>query len=142
MRDWRRCTDCSGRACERDVATIWKFTICLRDCGLLRSRVLVGGNRFFLTEKLLASESGNDTFHVEKRCEKLCFVQVNVMGARGIAEGDFMRGYFKVAKRDGNTAANHGYTQGTSVQAGAYDGADQMMVVEAFAFAQVAAVVR
>jgi predicted dehydrogenase len=51
-----------------------------------------------------------------------------VMGALGMAEGDFHRGYLRVTARDGTRIANHDYTQGEQARRGHHYGADHMMV--------------
>ncbi len=57
-----------------------------------------------------------------------------VLGANGMAEGDFVRGYLKVTQRDGTVWANHDYTKGDKVRMGAHYGADHMMVEDITAF--------
>ena len=49
-----------------------------------------------------------------------------VMGARGMAEGDFVRGFLRVTARDGRRLADYDYTQGAATK-GAHYGADAMM---------------
>lgn len=56
-----------------------------------------------------------------------------IMGALGMAEGDFVRGYMKVTKRDGSVWADHDYSTGPQRE-GAHYGADAMMVDEVVAF--------
>jgi hypothetical protein len=51
-----------------------------------------------------------------------------VMGAKGMAEGDFMRGYLKVTRRDGTVFADHDYKSGERAKLGNHYGADNMMV--------------
>lgn len=51
-----------------------------------------------------------------------------VMGTHGMAEGDFVRGYLKVTRRDGSTYADHDYTKGDQARLGHHYGADHMMV--------------
>lgn len=51
-----------------------------------------------------------------------------VMGALGMAEGDFVRGYLKATARNGQVIADHDYTQGDPAQMSAHYGADHMMV--------------
>lgn len=51
-----------------------------------------------------------------------------VIGAKGMAEGDFMRGYLKVTRRDGTVFAEHDYTKGDQAKLGHHYGADHMMV--------------
>ena len=51
-----------------------------------------------------------------------------VMGARGMAEGDFMRGYLRITRRDGSRFADYDYTQGDLAAASGHYGADHMMV--------------
>jgi predicted dehydrogenase len=53
-----------------------------------------------------------------------------VMGALGMAEGDFVRGYLKVTARDGSVIADHDYTQMESEKRSAHYGADHMMVAD------------
>ena len=57
-----------------------------------------------------------------------------VMGAKGMAEGDFVRGFLKVTRRDGTIYADNDYTQGDKVQLGAHYGADHMMVSDLAAY--------
>lgn len=57
-----------------------------------------------------------------------------VMGALGMAEGDFVRGYLKATARDGSIIADHDYTQGDPAQLSAHYGADHMMVADIAAF--------
>jgi len=51
-----------------------------------------------------------------------------VMGAKGMAEGDFVRGFLKVTRRDGSVHTDEDYTQGDNAQLGAHYGADHLMV--------------
>ena len=51
-----------------------------------------------------------------------------VIGALGMAEGDFMRGFLKVTRRDGSVYADHDYTTGDKARLGHHYGADHMMV--------------
>lgn len=51
-----------------------------------------------------------------------------VMGALGMAEGDFVRGYLKTTLRNGQIIADHDYTKGDPAQMSAHYGADHMMV--------------
>ena len=53
-----------------------------------------------------------------------------VMGTHGMAEGDFVRGYLKVTKRDGTTAAAYDNTKGDPAKMSAHYGADHMMVAD------------
>lgn len=55
-----------------------------------------------------------------------------VMGAKGMAEGDFVRGYLRVTRRDGTRFSDHDYSGGA--QTGAHYGADQMMANELAAY--------
>lgn len=57
-----------------------------------------------------------------------------VMGAVGMAEGDFVRGNLKVTLRDGTLAADHDYTKMDAARASAHYGADHMMVAEIASF--------
>lgn len=57
-----------------------------------------------------------------------------VMGTHGMAEGDFVRGFLKVTKRDGTTAADHDYTKGDPAKLSAHYGADHMMVADIAGF--------
>ena len=57
-----------------------------------------------------------------------------VMGALGMAEGDFMRGYLKATARDGTVIAEHDYTQMEGARASAHYGADHMMIDDIAAF--------
>jgi len=53
-----------------------------------------------------------------------------VIGSHGMAEGDFVRGYLKVTRRDGSTFADHDYTKGPQASLSHHYGADHMMVAE------------
>lgn len=53
-----------------------------------------------------------------------------VMGALGMAEGDFVRGYLKVTARDGTVIADHDYTKMDAAKRSAHYGADHMMVAD------------
>ena len=53
-----------------------------------------------------------------------------VMGALGMAEGDFVRGYLKVMARDGTVIADHDYTKMDAAKRSAHYGADHMMVAD------------
>lgn len=57
-----------------------------------------------------------------------------VMGALGMAEGDFVRGHLKATARDGTVLADHDYTQMDAARASAHYGADHMMVDDIVAF--------
>lgn len=57
-----------------------------------------------------------------------------VMGALGMAEGDFVRGYLKATARDGELIADHDYTKGDPAKMSAHYGADHMMVSDIAAF--------
>lgn len=51
-----------------------------------------------------------------------------VMGTHGMAEGDFVRGYLKVTRRNGNVVLNKDYNQVDKIHLSAHYGADHMMV--------------
>lgn len=57
-----------------------------------------------------------------------------VMGAKAMAEGDFMRGYLKITRRDSSIYAEHDYTQGEQARLGHHYGADHMMVEDIVAY--------
>ena len=57
-----------------------------------------------------------------------------VMGALGMAEGDFVRGCLKATARDGTVIADHDYTQMDAARASSHYGADHMMVDDIAAF--------
>ena len=83
---------------------------------------------------ILDYESGaSATFHtnlnVPDETRHFC-----VLGAMGMAEGDFVRGYLKVTQRDGNVWANHDYTKGANKKTGAHYGADEMMAEDVTAY--------
>lgn len=50
-----------------------------------------------------------------------------VIGAQGMAEGDFHRGFLKVTARDGRVLADHDYTQGEQAALSHHYGADHLM---------------
>ena len=70
-----------------------------------------------------ASMSFHTNLNVPDEHRRFC-----VMGALGMAEGDFHRGFLKVTARDGSEIANHDYTQGDPARASAHYGADHMMI--------------
>jgi predicted dehydrogenase len=53
-----------------------------------------------------------------------------VIGTHGMAEGDFVRGYLKITRRDGTVFADHDYTSGDQAARSAHYGADHLMVAE------------
>lgn len=57
-----------------------------------------------------------------------------IMGAKGMAEGDFVHGYLKATARDGTILADHDYTKGEPARMSAHYGADHMMVADIAAF--------
>ena len=57
-----------------------------------------------------------------------------VMGALGMAEGDFVRGFLRITRRDGTRYADHDYAKGDQARLGHHYGADHMMVEDIFAF--------
>jgi predicted dehydrogenase len=57
-----------------------------------------------------------------------------VIGALGMAEGDFYRGFLKATARDGSIISEQDYTQGDASRASAHYGADHMMVDDIAAF--------
>ncbi len=57
-----------------------------------------------------------------------------IMGALGMAEGDFVRGHLKATARDGAVLADHDYTQMDAGRASAHYGADHMMIDDIVAF--------
>ena len=57
-----------------------------------------------------------------------------VIGALGMAEGDFVRGSLKATARDGTVIADHDYTQMEAERASSHYGADHMMVDDIAAF--------
>lgn len=59
-----------------------------------------------------------------------------VMGAKGMAEGDFVRGFLKVTARNGKVLSDHDYTAKDATRVGAHYGADQMMIDNIVAFLQ------
>lgn len=76
-----------------------------------------------------ASLSFHTNLNVPDEHRRFC-----VMGALGMAEGDFVRGYLKATTRDGSVIADHDYTQMDSARASAHYGADHMMVDDIVAF--------
>lgn len=83
---------------------------------------------------ILEYESGaSATFHtnlnVPDETRHFC-----VLGATGMAEGDFVRGYLKVTRRDGSVWADHDYTKGDVARLGAHYGADHKMAEDIAAY--------
>jgi len=57
-----------------------------------------------------------------------------VIGALGMAEGDFHRSFLRITRRDGKRFAEHDYTKGDQVALGHHYGADHMMVHDIVAY--------
>ncbi len=57
-----------------------------------------------------------------------------IMGTHGMAEGDFVRGFLKVTRRDGTVFADHDYTAGDHPATGNHYGADNLMCRDIAAF--------
>ncbi len=57
-----------------------------------------------------------------------------VIGTQGMAEGDFVRGYLNITRRDGTQYANHDYTSGDKTVQSAHYGADHMMIADIVAY--------
>ncbi|WP_422048449.1 Gfo/Idh/MocA family protein [Shimia sp.] len=76
-----------------------------------------------------ASMSFHTNINVPDEHRRFC-----VMGALGMIEGDFMRGFVRATARDGTVIADHDYTQMEAARASAHYGADHMMVDEIVAF--------
>jgi predicted dehydrogenase len=57
-----------------------------------------------------------------------------IMGTHGMAEGDFVRGFLKVTRRDGSVFADHDYTAGDHPATGNHYGADNLMCRDIAAF--------
>ena len=76
-----------------------------------------------------ASMSFHTNLNVPDEHRRFC-----VIGALGMAEGDFVRGYLKATLRDGTVIADHDYTTMDQKFASAHYGADHMMVADIAAF--------
>ncbi len=76
-----------------------------------------------------ASMSFHTNLNVPDEHRRFC-----VIGAAGMAEGDFVRGYLRVTRRDGSRFADHDYTRGDPKMRSAHYGADHMMVADIAAF--------
>ena len=76
-----------------------------------------------------ASMSFHTNINVPDEHRRFC-----VMGALGMIEGDFMRGFVRATARDGSVIADHDYTQMEAARASAHYGADHMMVDDIVAF--------
>lgn len=92
------------------------------------------GNIIDFQTALLEYETGSSlAFHtnlnVPDEHRRFC-----VMGAKGMAEGDFVRGFLKVTRRDGSVFADIDYSQGDQAQIGAHYGADHLMVDDLAAY--------
>lgn len=57
-----------------------------------------------------------------------------IMGTHGMAEGDFVRGFLKITRRDGSVFADHDYTKGDHPATGNHYGADNLMCRDIVAF--------
>ena len=57
-----------------------------------------------------------------------------IMGARGMAKGDFLRGFLKITRRDGSVYADKDYTSNDYDQRGSHYGADHMMIDDIVSF--------
>jgi predicted dehydrogenase len=51
-----------------------------------------------------------------------------IIGTHGMAEGDFVRGYLRITRRDGTIWADHDYTSGDQPGTGSHYGADTLMM--------------
>lgn len=83
---------------------------------------------------LLEFETGASmTFHtnlnVPDEHRRFC-----VMGAKGMAEGDFVRGNLKVTRRDGSIYMDQDYTQGGNADLKGHYGADDQMAADLAAY--------
>jgi predicted dehydrogenase len=83
---------------------------------------------------LLEYETGASmTFHtnlnVPDEHRRFC-----VIGAMGMAEGDFMRGNLKITRRDGSVCTDRDYTEGGTVALAGHYGADDQMAADLSAF--------
>jgi predicted dehydrogenase len=92
------------------------------------------GNIIDFQTAILNYESGSSlAFHtnlnVPDEHRRFC-----IIGTHGMAEGDFVRGYLKVTKRDGSVAFEADYTKQDRARASAHYGADHMMVEDIVAF--------
>ncbi len=76
-----------------------------------------------------ASLSFHTNLNVPDEHRRFC-----VIGRAGMAEGDFVRGYLRVTRRDGSRFADHDYTRGDPKMRSAHYGADHMMVADIAAF--------
>ena len=76
-----------------------------------------------------ASMSFHTNINVPDEHRRFC-----IIGAKGMAEGDFVRGYLKVTRRDGSVFADHDYSNGTLAEKSAHYGADHLMVQDIVAF--------
>ncbi|WP_371168969.1 Gfo/Idh/MocA family protein [Aliiroseovarius sp. 2305UL8-7] len=76
-----------------------------------------------------ASMSFHTNLNVPDEHRRFC-----VIGALGMAEGDFVRGYLKATLRDGTVIADHDYSNMDQKFASAHYGADHMMVADIAAF--------
>lgn len=76
-----------------------------------------------------ASMSFHTNINVPDEHRRFC-----VMGALGMIEGDFMRGFVRATARDGSVIADHDYTKMEAARASAHYGADHMMVDDIVAF--------
>jgi len=57
-----------------------------------------------------------------------------IMGTHGMAEGDFVRGFLRITRRDGTVFADHDYTKGDHPATGNHYGADNLMCRDIVAF--------
>lgn len=76
-----------------------------------------------------ASLSFHTNLNVPDEHRRFC-----IIGALGMVEGDFVRGYLKATARDGTVIADHDYSVMDESRASAHYGADHMMVNDIAAF--------
>ena len=76
-----------------------------------------------------ASMSFHTNINVPDEHRRFC-----IIGAQGMAEGDFVRGFLKITRRDGSVFADHDYSNGALADMSAHYGADHLMVQDIVAF--------
>ena len=76
-----------------------------------------------------ASMSFHTNTNVSDEHRRFC-----VIGAKGMAEGDFVRRYLKITRRDGSLFANHDYSKSEITDNSAHYGADHLMVQDVVEF--------
>lgn len=118
-----------ARNSENDIFHVKKSVWESEDDPFRSSGDIVDFQTAILSYENGASMSFHTNLNVPDEHRRFC-----VIGAQGMAEGDFVRGFLRVTRRDGSRFADHDYASGGTGQKGAHYGADAMMVADIAAY--------